>query len=129
MLPQCRSEAPQTTYSRTAKPHLREKRAVRRSVCVHHRVPSYFPFWNCTGKTEIKTERVWRPLNLKYEKSVLSGGRAFSSSLNISETNWRTLVYHKTASITMNEFTSVYTNSQRVKTLLVKTLNCAIPVV
>jgi len=58
MSPQYKSEAPQTTYSNSAKPQLREKRAVGRNVCVRHRVPSYLPFWNCTGKTEIKTESV-----------------------------------------------------------------------
>jgi len=61
MLPQYKSEAPHTIYSSMAKPQLKEKRAVRRNICVCHRVPSYLPFWNCTGKTEIKTERVWRP--------------------------------------------------------------------
>jgi hypothetical protein len=43
-LPQYKSEAPQTTYSSMAKPQLREKRAIRRNVCVRHRVPSYLPF-------------------------------------------------------------------------------------
>jgi len=59
MLLQYKSEAPQTTYSSNPKPQLRVKRAARRNVCVRHRVPSYLPFWNCTGETEIKTERVW----------------------------------------------------------------------
>jgi len=63
MLPQYKSEAPQTTYSSTAKPQVKEKRAVRRNVCVRHCVPTYLLFWNCTGKTEIKTERVWWPLD------------------------------------------------------------------
>jgi len=45
MLAQYKSEALQTTYSSTAKPQLREKRTVRRNVCVRHRVPSYLPFF------------------------------------------------------------------------------------
>jgi hypothetical protein len=34
MLPQYKSEAPQTTYSSTAKPQLRVKRTIRRNVCL-----------------------------------------------------------------------------------------------
>jgi len=44
MLPQYKSEAPQTTYSSTAKPQLREQQAARRNVCVCHCDPSYLPF-------------------------------------------------------------------------------------
>jgi hypothetical protein len=50
----------------TAKPQLIETRAVRRYIFVRHRAPSYLPFRNCTGKTEIKTERAWRPLHTHF---------------------------------------------------------------
>ena len=77
MLPQYKSEAAQTTYSSTAKPQLREKRTVRKNVCVRHGVPSYLPFWKCIGKTDTIADRVWRPLHsarLLYDSRWKSSG-------------------------------------------------------
>ena len=88
-------------YASTAKPQLREKWTVRRNVCVRHRVPSYLPFWNCTGKTEIKPERVWRPLDSRKAGSrTISSTEPTFASLHEQSTATNTLVVKQNARIT-----------------------------
>ena len=55
MLLQYKLEAPQTTYSSKSKPQLREKRAVRRNVCV--RLMSHLTFCFETAQARQRSNR------------------------------------------------------------------------